>query len=83
MQELQVFKLTFLLRSGSLHPQWRRGQHHDVKEVTVVTSEAGGELDMKAQANDHLSHRQKIPSFIFCGLNTVPESMTHLTFLSP
>ena len=54
MQELQVFKLTFLLRSGSLHPQWWRGKHHDVKEVTVVTSEAGGELDMKAQATGHL-----------------------------
>ena len=54
MQELQVFKLIFLLHSGSLHPQWRRGKHHDVKEVTVVTSEAGGELDMKAQATGHL-----------------------------
>ena len=28
-------------------------------------------------------HRQKISSFIFCGFNTDPVSLTNLTFLSP
>ena len=65
MQELQVFKLTFLLRSGSLHPQWWRGKHHDVKEVTVVTSEAGGELDMKAQGTSQLFIEIKFLSLLY------------------